>query len=447
MNRLTRAAAAAAMLWAAAPALANEPAQVGDLHHFTLANGMEVVVIEDNRAPVVVNMVWYRVGAADEAPGQSGIAHFLEHLMFKSTENLAQGEFSAIVEANGGRDNAFTSWDFTAYHQRIAADRLELVMSMEADRMVNLRLDRADWLPERDVVLEERGQMVESNPDALFNEQMRAALFQNHRYGIPILGWRHEIEGLDDLIAKDFYRQHYAPNNAILVVAGDVQATYVLALAQEHFGPIPANPDLQPRARPVEPPQLAERRITMRDERVAQPYVSRVYLAPNRRSGDQREAAAFQMLAALLGGSAQTSVLEQALTYQRGVTLSAWAGYLGQTLDHGLFSLGAVPVPGVTLQEAEDALDGELARFIAEGVDPTQLERIRMQIRAQEIYGLDNTASRARAVGMALTTGLTLQDYHEWLDILQSITAEEIIAAAQALDRRQSVTGWLMGVE
>jgi len=440
-------AATALLLWAATPALATEALQDQGPQLFTLPNGMEVVVIEDNRAPVVVNMVWYRVGAADEPPGQSGIAHFLEHLMFKSTETLAQGEFSATVEANGGRDNAFTSWDYTAYHQRIAADRLELVMAMEADRMVNLRLDRSDWLPERDVILEERGQVVESSPDGLFSEQMRAALFQNHAYGIPIIGWRHEMAQLDDVAAKDFYRAHYAPNNAILVVAGDVRAPDVLAMAERHFGPIPANPDLQPRARPIEPPQLAERRITMRDERVAQPYVNRLYLAPIRRAGDQREAAAFQMLAALLGGSAQTSVLEQSLTYDRGLTLSAWAGYLGQMLDHGIFTLGAMPVPGVSLQEAEDALDAELARFIAEGVDAAQLERIRMQIRAQEIYGLDNVSSRARSVGMALSTGLTLQDYRDWLGILESVTAEEIIAAAQALDRRQAVTGWLMGVE
>jgi zinc protease len=201
-------------------------------------------VIEDRRAPVATQMMWYKVGAADEPPGLSGIAHYLEHLMFKATDNMAQGEFSAVVEAQGGRDNAFTSWDYTAYHQRVAADRLELMMEMEADRMANLRIDLSDWLPERDVILEERGQVLESRPERVFAEQMRAALFQNHPYGIPIIGWRHEMEILDDVAAKDFYDAHYAPNNAVLVVAGDVDADEVRAMAERHYGPIPANPDI-----------------------------------------------------------------------------------------------------------------------------------------------------------------------------------------------------------
>jgi len=394
---------------------------------------------------VVTQMIWYRVGAADEPAGRSGIAHYLEHLLFKATDTMEQGEFSATVEANGGRDNAFTSWDYTAYHQRIASDRLELMMQMEADRMVNLRLDLSDWLPERSVILEERGQVLESRPDAVFGEQMRAALFQNHPYGIPIIGWRHEMELLDDEIADEFYRVHYAPNNAVLIIAGDVDASEALALAERHYGAIPANSDLPARLRPLEPPHHAERRLVLRDARVGQPYVNRIYLAPNRRAGDQHEAAAFQVLAALLGGSAQTSVLERRLTYDEGVSLSAWAGYMGTALDHGTFSLGIVPAPGVSMQDAEDALDRVLAEFIEAGVDMDQLERVRMQLRAAAIYELDDAASRARSIGAAMTTGLTLADAEAWLDVLQSVTPEEVIAAAARLDRRQSVTGWLMG--
>lgn len=413
--------------------------------HFTLENGLELVVIEDRRAPVVTHMIWYRVGAADEPPGQSGIAHYLEHLMFKATDTLESGEFSATVEAQGGRDNAFTSWDYTAYHQRVASDRLELMMTMEADRMVNLRLDLSDWLPERDVVLEERAQVLESRPDAVFHEQMRAALFQNHPYGIPIIGWRHEMERYDDVMAKDFYRRHYAPNNAIVIVAGDVAAEDALAMARRHYGPIPANPDLPPRLRPTEPPHHAERRLVLRDARVGQPYVSRMYLVPPRRPGDQREAAALQMLAALLGGSAQTSVLERQLTYDEGISLSAWAGYMGAAVDHGIFSLGIAPVPGVTLDAAEAALDRVLAEFIETGVDDEQLERVRMQVRAQEIYELDNAGRRARGIGAALAVGLTLEDVESWRDLLQSVTPDEIVAAARRLDRNASVTGWLTG--
>ena len=428
------------------PLFAVEPTVAGsEPQEFTLENGLQVVVIEDRRAPVATQMLWYKVGAADEPPGLSGIAHYLEHLMFKATDNMAQGEFSAVVEAQGGRDNAFTSWDYTTYHQRVAADRLELMMEMEADRMANLRIDLSDWLPERDVILEERSQVVESRPERVFAEQMRAALFQNHPYGIPIIGWRHEMEILDDVAAKDFYDAHYAPNNAVLVIAGDVDAEEIRAMAERHYGPIPANPEIANAARPTEPPHHAERRLIMRDGRVAQPFLNRVYLAPIRQSGDQSEAAAFRMLAALLGGSSQTSVLERNLTHEQGISLSAWAGYSGTARDHGTFSLGLTPAPGTTLEEAEDALDATLAAFLEEGIDAEQFERVRMQVRAAEIYELDDAGSRARSIGADLSVGLTLEDSLGWIEALQQVTPEQVIGVAHTLDRRASVTGWLMG--
>ncbi|MBN8292014.1 insulinase family protein [Rhodobacter sp. NTK016B] len=433
----------AALAWAVtALAAAAEDPQL-----FTLDNGMQVVVIEDHRAPVVVHMVWYRVGGADDPAGQSGIAHYLEHLMFKATDNLEEGEFDRVVQANGGTHNAFTSWDYTAYHQRVAADRLALMMEMEADRMVNLRLDRSDWLPERDVILRERGQTLESSPDRQFGEQLRAALYQNHPYGRPIIGWRHEMEQLTGEIATDFYRVHYSPNNAILVVAGDVEAEDVLELAREYYGPIPAVEDLPERHRPQEPPQLAERRVIMEDARVAQPYVHRLYLTPTRTPDDQRQAAAYQVLAALLGGSAQTSILERRLTYDEGIAISAWAGYSGSGLDSGTFTLGIMPVDGVSLDDAEAALDRVLANFLEEGVDMEQLERVRMQIRAEAIYQLDDTQARAQSLGADLALGFTVEQSEEWLDLLEQVTPEEIMAAARRLDRHASVTGWLRGVE
>jgi zinc protease len=430
------------------PLAAAEPPVTGSTpQEFTLDNGLHVVVIEDRRAPVATQMVWYKVGAADEPPGQSGIAHYLEHLMFKATDTMAQGEFSAVVEAQGGRDNAFTSWDYTAYHQRVAADRLELMMQMEADRMANLRIDLSDWLPERDVILEERSQVVDSLPERVFAEQMRAALFQNHPYAIPIIGWRHEIAALDDVVATEFYRAHYAPNNAILVVAGDVDAEEVREMAERHYGSIPANPDVGAALRPTEPPHHAERRLIMRDGRVAQPFVNRIYLAPVRRPGDQAEAAAFRMLAALLGGSSRTSVLGRDLVHDQGIALSAWAGYGGNGRDHGTFSLGVTPATGVPLEEAEAALDAALDAFIEEGVDAEQLERVQMQVRAAAIYELDDANARANAIGADLSVGLTLEDSVGWIAALQAVTKEEVIEAARALDRRASVTGWLMGDE
>lgn len=433
---------AAAFLWGAATltAAAEEP------QLFTLDNGMQVLVIEDHRAPVVVQMVWYRVGAADDPAGHSGIAHFLEHLMFKATDTMDEGEFDAVVQANGGSHNAFTSYDYTVYHQRVAADRLPIMMQMESDRMTHLRLDRSDWLPERDVILRERGQTLESNPDRVFGEQMRAALYQNSPYGRPIIGWRHEMEQLTGDIATAFYRVHYAPNNAILVVAGDVQPAEVLALADQYYGPIPAVTDMPPRERPQEPPQLAERRLIMHDARVGQAYVNRLYVVPNRRPGDQQQAAAFQVLAAILGGS-QTSVLDRSLTYDQGIAVSTWASYSGNALDSGVFSLGIMPTEGTSLQQAEDALDQALADFIENGVDADQLDRVRMQIRAEAIYELDDTAARANTLGADLALGLSLQDSHDWLRILEAVTPEEVIAAARQLDRRASVTGWLMGAE
>lgn len=422
------------------------PLRAADVTTYTLDNGMDVVVLEDHRAPVVVHMVWYRVGAADEPPGKSGIAHFLEHLMFKGTEKYGPREFSDIVAANGGTDNAFTSYDYTAYFQRVAADRLGLMMEMESDRMTNLKLAEPDVLTERDVILEERNQRTENEPGAVFGEQRSAAQYMNHPYGIPIIGWRQEMVGLTQADAEAFYRAHYAPNNAILVVAGDVDPEEVRELADRYYGVIPANPDLAPRARPQEPPQLAERRLTYSDPRVAQPYVVRTYLAPERDSGDQREAAALQLLAEILGGSGQTSVLPRKLQFdtQKAVYTSAFYG--GTSLDDTTFGLIIVPAQGVGLAEAEEALDQAVAEFMEEGVDPEQLERIKMQIRASLIYEQDNIQSLARTYGVALTSGLTVEDVQAWPDVLKSITGEEIIAAAERVfDRKNAVTGWLTG--
>ena len=278
---------------------------------FTLENGMDVVVVEDHRAPAVQQMVWYRAGSADEPKGSSGVAHFLEHLLFKATDKMEAGEFSATVAANGGRDNAFTSYDYTAYFQRVAADRLELMMQMESDRMKNIRLTPENISTERDVIIEERNQRTENNPAALFREQKNAAQYLNHRYGTPIIGWMHEMRELDLDDALAFYETYYAPNNAILVVSGDVDPDEVRTLAETYYGPIPANPDLPERIRTQEPPQTAERRLKFKDARVAQPYNSRSYLAPERDSGDHETAAALTILAEILGGGTTSYLAEK----------------------------------------------------------------------------------------------------------------------------------------
>ena len=297
------------------------PAATAEVSSFKLDNGLEIVVLEDHRAPVVVQMLWYKAGAADEPPGKSGIAHYLEHLLFKGTDDLAPGEFSDTVARQGGSDNAFTSWDYTGYFQRVAADRLELMMQMEADRMRDLKLTGTDILTERDVIIEERNQRVENDPGALFGEQRNAAQYLNHPYGIPIIGWRHEAESLTLEDALDFYRTYYAPNNAILIVAGDVDPDAVHELAKKYYGPLQPTEGLGERRRPAEPPQLSERRLTLEDPRVAQPYVIRTYLAPERDPGAQEEAAALEILSELLGGNGATSVLGRKLQFEEQVTL------------------------------------------------------------------------------------------------------------------------------
>jgi len=420
------------------------PAAADTVTTFTLDNGLEVVVIEDHRAPVAVQMIWYRVGAADEPAGHSGIAHYLEHLMFKGTDTIGPNEFSGIVEAQGGDDNAFTSWDYTAYFQRIAADRLDLVMGLEADRMRNLRLTEDDVSTERQVILEERSQRTDSSPGALLSEQMRAAQYLNHPYAIPIIGWRHEMEQLDREDALTFYERFYAPNNATLVIAGDVSPEEVKALAEKHYAPIAPSEGIIVRERPQEPPQLAERRMTLADERVSEPYVMRTYIAPERDHGNQAEAAALTVLAELLGGSGQTSVLARALQFDSQTAVYTSAFYSGNSIDDASFGLIIVPSPDVSLETAEAELDRVVADFLRTGPDPAALDRIRTQVRAGDIYSRDDVETLARRYGEGLSIGLTVADIENWDEALAAVTEADIMAAAEKVfDRRNAVTGWL----
>lgn len=412
---------------------------------FTLPNGMQGVVIEDHRAPVVTSMVWYKVGAADDPSGESGLAHFLEHMMFKATDTLAEGEFSAIIAANGGDENAFTTKDYTGYYQNISADRLDLVLGMEADRMVNLDPGAEGALSERDVVLEERRMRVDNTPDGPFRERRDAALWINSPYGRPTIGWRHEIEKITLDSAMAFYKAHYAPNNAILVVAGDVTPADVEALAAKHFGPIPASDLIKPRDRPQEPPPLGARRLEHADPRVTLPVMSRAYLAPARRAGDQNQAAALA-LAAKLFGSGVTSVMNQRLVLADDpICVDTGAYYNDVSLDPGSFNLQIVLKPGVDPVAAEARLDALIAEFVEKGPDPAALDRAKRQLAASEIYRRDDVEGEANEFGEALVSGLTVQDVLDWPDALQAVTPADVQAAAKAIfESDASVTGWLM---
>lgn len=424
----------------AGPALAEMPPGVS---HFTLNNGMQAVVIEDHRAPVVVQMVWYRIGSADEQPGKSGLAHYLEHLMFKGTDRLAAGELSRTVTANGGMDNAFTSYDYTAYFQRIASDRLDLVMGMEADRMENLRIGEDDWQAERQVVLEERAQRTDSDPRALFGEERSAVQFYNHPYGRPVIGWRQEMVDLTREDALDWYDRHYAPNAAVLVVAGDVTADQVRQLAQTHYGPIPSKEGAVRAARPQEPVQRAERRMEMSDPRVPQPVLSRSVIVPERNPGDQTTAAALSVLAELLAGSPQTSYLGQRLVLT-GKALWVGASYDGLSVDPTTFSVSMAYPPGSDDAAAESALMQALEDFRRDGPDQAQLERVKTQLRAARIYQRDSAHGRAYDYGQGLAIGLGIEDVNDWPELLAAVTAEDVRAAAElALGERAGVTSLL----
>ena len=439
--RLKLSALAAALIPLMMPGTADAAPRVSS---FMLQNGMQGVVIEDNRARVVTHMEWYKVGSADEPRGKTGIAHFLEHLMFKGTDEIPEGAFSKIVAANGGQDNAFTSVDYTAYFLRIASDRLELVMKMEADRMVDLRITEELVAPERDVVLEERNQRTENDPGSLFREQMTAALYLNHPYANPIVGWKTEIEGLTLEDALFHYEKFYAPDNAILVVAGDVEAAEVERLANIYYGPLkPAG--IADRERVKEPPHRSARRMQMSDPRVRQPYVIRSYLVPSRRQAGDREAAALSMMAEILGGGGVTSRLARQLQLEDRITINSGAFYSGSSYDYGTFGVYGVPAPGVDLQTVEDGIDAVMAELAANGPTEAELARAKTLIRASEIYSQDSQQGLARRYGAGLTNGLTIERIQAWPAVLQEVTAEDVRRAAETQLRLEaSVTGWLM---
>jgi zinc protease len=411
---------------------------------FTLDNGLEVVVIPDRRSPVVTHMIWYKAGSADETPGVSGIAHFLEHLMFKGTEKNPEGAFSHAVAELGGQENAFTSYDYTSYFQRVAREHLKTVMEFEADRMTGLRLTDDVVNPERDVVLEERRSRVDGDPSSQLGEAIAASLYLNHPYGTPIIGWEHEIEKLDRHDAIAFYERFYTPNNAILVVAGDVSPDEVRDVAEATYGKVARRADPGSRARPREPEPRAARRVSLADPRVTQPSVQRSYLAPSYETAKGDRAYALDLLAQILGGGT-TSTLYRALVVEKGIAANAGAWYQGDALDDGRFAIYATPRGSATLAELEVAIDKEIARMAADGPAAAELERAKTRLVADTIYAQDSQATLARIYGASLATGGTVAEVQEWPDRIRAVTADAVRdAARETLDKRRSVTGELL---
>ena len=439
---LITAAATAALLTigGSAQSASNGP-QVSD---FILPNGLELVVIPDHRSPVVTHMIWYKVGAADETPGKSGLAHFLEHLMFKGTAKHPAGKFSQVVARIGGQENAFTSQDYTGYFQRVPSDQLRTVMEFEADRMTGLQLTDDVVLPERNVILEEQNQRVGNNPRARLSEQIDAALYLNHPYGKPVIGWRHEMEQLSRDDAIGFYRRFYAPNNAIVVIAGDVDPQKVRSMVEETYGKIPRHGTIAPRVRPDEPPPVAVRSLTMTDPRVEMPILQREYLVPSFRTAKRGESEALEVLSHILG-SGSNSRLYRALVVDKQVAVMASAWYDANALDLSKFGFVGGPRPGVTLQQVESEIDAVIAQIIDKGVTAEELERTKTRLIADAVYAQDNQATMARWYGAALTTGATVNDVQSWTDRIRAVTAEQVHAAAkQWLEKQRSVTGYLI---
>jgi zinc protease len=407
-----------------------------------LDNGLEIVVIPDHRAPVVTHMVWYRNGSADDPVGKSGIAHFLEHLMFKGTATHPQGKFSEVVAELGGQENAFTSNDYTAYFQRIAKEHLGTLMAFEADRMTGLVLSDEVVDPERDVVLEERRMRTDTDPSQQLSEAVQATLFSSHPYGKPIIGWKHEIETLDRRDAFTYYNRFYTPENAILIVAGDVAFDEVKRLAQDSYGKIPARGEAPLRRRPQEPPPHAHRLVTLADSKVEQPSAQRVYLVPSYRTGGQ-DAMALEVMAHHLGGG-QTSMLYRALVLEQRIAVAAGAYYMGTSLDDTRFYIWAMPAEGVTLEALDAALDTVVAAVGSTPAEPDDLARAKTRLVADAVYAQDNQATLARWYGAALTTGLTAEDVARWPDGIDAVTAEDVRdVAATWLSKKRAVTGFL----
>ncbi|MBV9245371.1 MAG: insulinase family protein [Methylobacteriaceae bacterium] len=420
------------------------PAKAPTISHFGLANGLEIVVIPDHRTPVVTHMLWYRNGSADDPQGKSGIAHFLEHLMFKGTAKYPVGVFSNTVAELGGQENAFTFYDFTAYFQRVAAQHLGRMMEFEADRMTGLVLSDEVVAPERDVVLEERRMRTDSDPASQLSEAVQASLYVHHPYGLPVIGWQHEIEGFSRADALAYYNRFYTPENAILVVAGDVEADKVKQLAEETYGRVPARGAAPTRLRPREPEPRAHRLVTLADPKVQQPNCSRVYLVPSYVTGERETAAALDVLAHLLGGG-HTSVLYRRLVIEQKIAVTAGAYYMGHALDDTRFMLYAVPAEGIPLEAVDRAVDAVITEVVLKGVSEDDLARSKTRLIADAVYAQDSQFSLARWYGEALSTGQTVEDVRLWPERIEAVTSEAVKQAARLyLGKRRAVTGFLL---
>ena len=418
-------------------------AKVFDPERFVLDNGLEVVVVSDHRAPAVTHMIWYRVGAADEPPGKSGIAHFLEHLMFKGTDKLGPGEASRTIARIGGDENAFTSHDYTAYYQTVAPDRLSTVMEIEADRMVNLKLDKSNVLSERDVILEERRTRTDNSDAAKLREQVNASMYVAYPYRVPVIGWEQEIKRLNQVDAIEFYRRWYAPNNATVVVAGDVTTDQVRALVEIHYGPISSR-EVPNRNRVDEPPQVAARRLTMSSAQAGQARWSRQYLAPSYNYGATEHAYGLQVLTEILGGGT-TSRLYRSLVVEQRLAVAAGSWYGAENIGPSTFGFYGSPASGHEVGDLETAINKEIAVLLSDGITEQERAGAIKRLTRSAIFARDSVTAPARIIGAALSRGRTIEEIENWPERIAHVTADDIMSAANTVFRlERSVTSTLL---
>lgn len=410
--------------------------------HFTLKNGMDVYVIPNTKAPAVSHTILYKAGAIDEDYGKAGVAHFLEHLMFKGTKTFQEGTFSSTVSRAGGDDNAFTTFDYTGYYENIPKDKLELVMQMEADRMQNLTLSKSIVAKEREVIMEERRSRVDNEPQSQLFEQMKAALYLNHPYGRPLIGWLHEMANLSLEDAQNWYHTYYKPNNAILVVSGDVTLNELKPLAEKYYGVIPPG-NIPPRIHSQEPPHIAPRTVHLSDERVANKEFYRYYLAPSQVFGETKHAYALIVLANLVGAG-QTSQLYRQLVLDKQLATSTSSYYDDVTLGPSLFIIHVVAAPDQPLQSIESQVDSILQSFVSNPVSEADLNRVKQNLIADTIYAQEDLKTVAYIYGQALATGLGTDYIEHWQDHIKEVTAQDVQDAARyVLNINSSVTGYL----
>ncbi len=416
-------------------AIADDTSEAWAPETFTLSNGMDVVVLPDHRAPVVTHMVWYKVGAVDEDPGKSGIAHLFEHVMFKDTDDLEDGEFDSIVSSLGGQHNAFTSWDYTAYYQRVAKQHLGRMMALEAERMTDLIIDEdpdGSFITERDVVREERRQRIDNNPGAVLQEQILAEFWEGHPYEITVIGVMDEVEALTPQDGIDFYKKYYSPENAILVVAGDVSGEEVRTLAEEHYGQIEPSGLVDGSRKWAEVEPLTEtQEITHSDPKVRQPVWYRYYNGTSQKR-DPEFAYALDVGLDVLGGG-NTSLLYVALVEEQKVAVNAGAFAWTGLHDDGPAVIYATPSPGVTMEELEAAVTAELAKQLEAGFAEEDVVRVRNSKAAEAIYARDSQQSMANLFGSWLAIGGDIDTLLSYSDDIRSVTTEQALAAARSV--------------